>query len=233
MLAEILYKFGRKPESNPSGRMTKWIQCITRIRDDLQNGLKRKSGVSSFMISDQIQSRQNDRNYRRYFDTVTGPEIFRSHVADNLACCAFCTFLSRSDCHGYCFSCIRGAYETCSYLLPGIYPFSDTHFATAETEPVPWIYRIACPNFQRLDEAEYFKNFNDCGLPVTVANYEALEALYTGISRGKKPCHLCASVSLDIYLHCIESQTPRDNSPCTRICSEIACRYNNITLDQS
>jgi hypothetical protein len=80
-------------------------------------------------------------------------------------------------------------------------------------------------NLERLDSRKYFRNFTSNDLSVTTACYEAAEGIFRGISHGKRPCHICASVNLDIYNSCIRNGKAGENTPCNRIIAEISSHY--------
>ena len=167
----------------------------------------------------------DDKSYLKHFESVIGPEIYLKHAADFSVFCVFCSHLQRSSCHEYCFSCTKGTYKECSLLLPGTFSFTDSYFDALDEEFMPWIFKTPCTHFERLMPDKYFRNFLSVDHSITIACYEALEGIFFGISRGKRPCHICASVCLDIYNICTQTGKTTEDSPCDRIIAEISSQY--------
>jgi len=167
-----------------------------------------------------------DSSYIRYFKSCISPLLYQSHVNDYFICCAFCSNLYRTLCHNYCFSCLKKTHKKCSPLLPGTYTFGDSNFDTMENDFVPWIFKTPCTDFERLPEGKYFRNFNSLIPSITVANYEALEGIYIGISHGSRPCHICAAVNINIFNKCSKDETEIEKKPCDKILKEISEIFN-------
>jgi len=127
---------------------------------------------------------------------------------------------------------LKNTYKECSTLLPGIFSFHDSYFDAIENEFTPWIFRTPCTSFERLEKSRYFKNFTSNDQSITIANYESLEGIFLGISRGKKPCHICAAVSMDILKECKkcekEKESENENTPCSKVIEEISSRYSTV-----
>jgi hypothetical protein len=168
----------------------------------------------------------DDANYKKYFENTIGPSICQTQPNGYFISCAFCSKLEKSSCHDYCFRCSNGTYKTCSILIPGTYPFTDSYLNLIEEELTPWIFKTPCMDFERLDNQKYFKNFVSNELSATVACYETLEGLFTGLIREKKPCHLCASVHIDIYNTCSQENLMQEDKPCTKIIHAMAKNYH-------
>lgn len=171
----------------------------------------------------------DDTCYRKHFNKITKPEIYRKHSFEHFVCCAFCRNLERSRCHEFCFSCSIGTYRECGPLTPGTFEFTGSYVDMPENELKPWIFRTPCAQFERLDSRKYFRNFTSNDLSVTTACYEAAEGIFCGISHGKRPCHICASVNLDIYNSCIRNGKVEENTPCNRIITEISSHYKTLS----
>ncbi len=170
----------------------------------------------------------DDNKYRRHFLTYIGPEIYKKHLNTYFICCSFCSNLTKSSCHKYCFSCSKKVYDDCSLLLPGTYEHVCDRIDNNGEGIAPWIFRTPCTDFERLNGKSYFKHFTSGRQPVAISNYEALEGIFLGMIRGKRPCHICASVKLDIYNNCISREKLKEESPCEMILNEIAARYSAI-----
>ena len=170
-----------------------------------------------------------DKAYIRHFDADISPGIYKGHLDGCFVCCAFCQHLQKSSCHEYCFTCLKRTYMECSTLLPGIFSFVGSHFDAMESTHTPWIFKTPCTAFERLSKKKYFKNFNSNSQSITVANYEALEGIFTGISRGKSPCHICASVNIGIYNDCVRSDKNAEYRYCKEIIDQIRARYRVIS----
>ncbi|MDP4094230.1 MAG: hypothetical protein Q8920_12820 [Bacillota bacterium] len=180
-----------------------------------------------FSYMEKLSSDNDDRIYIKQFNKLTGPKIYQMHLNEYLISCAFCSHLSKSSCHEYCFKCSKGVYLDCSFLLPGTFSFSSAYFDNSDDHQ-PWIFKTPCSNFERLPENKYFRNFSTLSKSKTAANYEALEGIFTGLSRGKRPCHICASVNMEIYDNCSCSSASAETNPCDRIIDQISARYRAI-----
>jgi hypothetical protein len=192
---------------------------ITATLKKVFNLLKKK------FISYDLNITTGDRKYIKHFDKVLGLEIRNKHRELNLYCCAFCSNLEKSICHENCFSCSKKVFSDCGLLLPGIFPFMTNRQDTEGNDILPWAIIPCCKNFSQLDEHQYFKNFRAANESITVAYYETLEGLYLGISHGKKPCHICASINIDIYNSCYKNGICDDNKSCTKILDNILKYY--------
>lgn len=188
-----------------------------------------KNNSSLKALLGRINFTSDDRAYIKEFNEAIAPEIYRQHLDENLICCIFCRHLSKASCHEYCYKCQKGIYGECSSLLPGTFSFVDSRFSNPENAFVPWLFTTPCTAFERLSERNYFKNFGSYRPSVTVEYYEALEGIFTGFSRGKCPCHICAAVNLEIYNRCREEEIDIENSYCSRIIRQIANRYKAIS----
>lgn len=166
-----------------------------------------------------------DASYRRLFKACIYPKIYHKHAAANFTCCVFCTHLKKYHCHDFCFTCSKGTYKDCSHLLPGIFPYKDSYFDAVEEKYMPWIFRTPCTRFERLEYKRYFKHFSSFTLSARSANYEVLEGIFLGISQGRRPCHICASVNLDIYKKCSDEDMHVNKFPCDKIVSEISEKH--------
>ena len=170
----------------------------------------------------------DDSKYKKYFDQKIGPHISQMHHNNYFTSCAFCTHLQKSSCHEFCFSCSKKTYTECSLLLPGTFSFTDHYFDSAGNDLTPWVFKTPCTNFECLNSKRYFKHFISSEQSITVANFEALEGIFLGISRGKRPCHICASVNIGIFNKCSESDKIETNKSCPRIIDEISKKYQAI-----
>lgn len=173
-------------------------------------------------------SLEHDPGYRHYFRTWLAPRLLHRHLHDNHISCIFCSHLTQGLCHPFCFKCTKKSYADCSPLLPGIFPFTGAPSELLETTPVPWMFKTPCTAFERLSGEEYFRNFQKVAPSITTANLEVLEGLTTGISRGFKPCHVCASVDLAIYNRCTEEGYCSVPGACTRVLKEINKSYGTV-----
>lgn len=167
----------------------------------------------------------DDKKYKKYFECILGPKIYLLHLNENYICCNFCSHLKKSTCHDFCFVCSKGTYNECSNLLPGTFSFAGSYFDSLENNCTPWIFKTPCTSFERLDCRKYFKNFVHPNKLITVANYESLEGLFLGICRGKRPCHICASVNMEIFAKCSQDERTAKNTPCYRIIDELSAKY--------
>jgi len=109
--------------------------------------------------------------------------------------------------------------------LPGTFSFTGNSPVSGHRKNIPWIFKLPCPVFKRLDTKNYFRNFNSLKKGITVANYEVLEGLFLGKSGGKRPCHICASADINIYNKCRENKRIDKAKPCSRIIYEISKTY--------
>ena len=153
--------------------------------------------------------------------------IYNFHINSNLICCAFCSNMMRSECHEFCFKCSKGVYAGCSPLLPGTFSFNSGYTDSSDEEVMPWIFKTPCTGFERIVGKNYFRNFTSSDKSIAIANYEVLEGLFTGASRGKKPCHVCASVSMDIYKECSEQE--KNCQACSKVSKYISDKYEVIS----
>jgi hypothetical protein len=217
------------------------IWTTTKIKGDnmikkmwLLNNLKTTVNTLSYsgIIKNYLNSKSDlisyDSIYKKTFINVIGSEIYKQHIKSNLTFCAFCSHLTQSSCHVYCFKCKKNIYEECSSLLPGTFSFTDSYFDSIGDDFLPWLYKTPCTEFERLSPGNYYKHFNSTIKANTVANYEVLEGIFTGISRSQRPCHICASVDIDILNRCPESERQAKDIPCKKIINEISNKYNVI-----
>jgi hypothetical protein len=185
--------------------------------------IKRNTRIRSLLNNISLSS--EDKIFRNYFENTIAPRIYSLHLNDTFISCIFCSHLYRTYCHEYCFKCSKNTYSSCSVLLPGTYPFCDSYFDTIEHGFAPWMFKTPCINFDRLSEDEYFKNFISNDPSITTANYEALEGIFIGISSGEKPCHICASVNIKIYDHCMKTREAVENKPCNKIIRKLSKKF--------
>lgn len=167
----------------------------------------------------------DDIAYRRQFLSTTGRQIYHMHINSYYVSCAFCVHLRSSSCHKHCFTCRKGTYKECGPLLPGTFNFYGQFTDEPDADITPWILKTPCTAFERLPLRKYFRNFTKLSSSVTVTNYETVEGLFLGLSRGKRPCHICASVNVDIYNECSLKGDCVKTYPCSRIIEEIADKY--------
>ena len=179
-------------------------------------------------FADKLVFISDDKAYIRCFESSIGPDIYKKHLDEYFVCCAFCRHLQKSICHDNCFTCRLKSYHECSALLPGVFSFMENHFSAAENNIAPWIFRTPCTRFERLDRKQYYKNFSCFSQTVTVSYYEALEGIFTGMTRGKSPCHICASVNMGIYNGCRQEEKNAENKRCSKITEQIALRYRGL-----
>jgi hypothetical protein len=180
-----------------------------------------------YSISEEINLVFDDTKYKKYFENILGPMIYEFHINSNLTCCAFCSWLKRSKCHKFCSKCSKGVYEECSPLLPGTFSFSSNILDSSGEEQIPWIFKTPCTGFERITGKKCFKNFISKDRTITITNYEVLEGLFTGVTRGKKPCHICASASLDMYKQCSEQGS--ESKTCNKVSKYITDKYEVIS----
>jgi hypothetical protein len=173
-------------------------------------------------------SLDHDPGYRYYFRTWLAPRLLYGHLHGNYISCVFCAHLTQGLCHPYCFKCTRRSYWECSPLIPGTFSFTGAPAEIPEKQQVPWMFKTPCTAFERLTREEYFRNFRRLSPSITTANLEVLEGLMTGISRDRKPCHVCASVELNIYNRCTEEGYCSSPGPCSRVLQEIAGSYGAV-----
>ncbi len=178
------------------------------------------------LSSEEMSDLFDDSKYRKFFKEITGPEIYSKHISSGLVCCAFCSSLAQSHCHKFCFKCKKKVYTSCSPLLPGTFDYDSSYLNNSGTEATPWLYKTPCTGFERLVDTNYFRNFSTFSSSITVANFEVLEGIFMGITRNKRPCHICASVNMDIYTNCNEKDV--ENIPCKKILQEIAKKYDAL-----
>jgi hypothetical protein len=170
-----------------------------------------------------------DACYEKCFRDVISEQIYNKHISNNYISCAFCYHLTRTSFGSCSYTCSMLTYTDVSSLLPGIYTYYDKCLDSYQEYFSPWLYRTPCINFKRLDKYNYYRNFLSLRSSITIKNYEILEGLFTGISNGKRPCHLCASVDVHTYNRCLDDEKTSDTKPCSRIISEIFAKYSNTT----
>lgn len=170
----------------------------------------------------------DDSKYFKYFHSVIGPEIYHRQSRTYFVCCAFCTQLHKSNCHDFCFSCSKRVYPSCGSVLPESFSIGGLYYSKNNSEDRPWIFCTPCTNFESLNESKYFRNFVVPDNQITIANLEALEGLFLGFSRGKRPCHICASININLYNSCPHN-VRSELSPCHKFVYEIQQKYKAIT----
>lgn len=204
-------------------------QLVCKIKGSVSK--KNIRDIKSHIVEELLQEmspENNDRKYKKYFISHTGRELYTLHIQSNFICCAFCCHLTRSSCHNYCFSCKKNCYGECGPLLPGSFPFTGENIEKVEVEKIPWVFKIPCTSFERLRSHNYFRNFNSFSPTIAVTNFEVIEGIFTGLSRGKKPCHLCASVDLEIFNNCSNSSKAHGDEACSHVLDEISNKYNTL-----
>jgi len=169
----------------------------------------------------------DDIFYRMEFENTIKNFIYRKHVDASFMCCVFCIYLFRSPCHRFCFSCAKKTYNGCNQLLPGAFSFTDSYFGLTENELKPWAFKVPCKFFERLELRDYLRNFISLDNSATTANYEVLEGIFTGLSRGKRPCHICACVNKQIYNNCFRNAHTLNDTPCENIYNKISAEYRS------
>jgi len=169
-----------------------------------------------------------DENYKKSFENKIGLTFYRLHIVSNYVSCAFCSNLIKSGCHNYCFTCHKGIYKNCSNLLPGTFSFVNDFYDSLDNNIKPWLFKTPCTYFERSFKSEYYKNFTSNESSITTANFEALEGLFAGTNNGKRPCHICASVNMDIYKQCSKEEKVSVNSPCVEIMQNMIIEYKYI-----
>ncbi|MEN8908207.1 MAG: hypothetical protein ABF289_19810 [Clostridiales bacterium] len=171
----------------------------------------------------------NDTQYYKFFISTIGPRIFEVHSHKYFVCCAFCVNLNKSNCHDYCYSCSKKVYNECSSILPESFSFVGYHYNRVDDDDfIPWIFRTPCTAFERLTQGKYFKNFIASDNSITIGNFEALEGIFMGLCRGKKPCQICPSVNQNIFNNCSQEERLIENVPCNKLLHEIAIKYRSI-----
>lgn len=169
-----------------------------------------------------------DVAYIRNFEKIARPQIYNSHVEESYKCCAFCTNLACSSIYKNYFFCRKGIYPGYGQILPGIFPFTGSYADKDYIQTTPWMYKNPCAYFDRLEQDKYFRNFLFANCSITVSYYEVLEGIIYGICRGKRPCHICASVNMDIYDECWKKKLTEEDSPCYKIDRELRAYYSLI-----
>jgi hypothetical protein len=171
----------------------------------------------------------NDTQYYKFFLNTIGPRIFEIHSSQYFVCCAFCTKLLKSNCHEYCYSCSKNVYGECSSILPESFSFVGYNYNRVDSEDfVPWIFKTPCTAFVKLPQSKYFKNFIVSDNSITIGNFEALEGVFMGLCRGKRPCHICASVNNEVFSNCSQQERIIENVPCNKFLNQISLKYKAI-----
>lgn len=159
----------------------------------------------------------DDSVYRIYFEHSAAPKIYRYHMSTGYKSCVFCNHLKKSLYEKHNFICDKSSHEGYYNLLPGPFPFAKDISDANESCDLPWLFRTPCSHFNKLNKRNYFRNFTYFNTSVTVSYYEYLEGLYTGICDKKRPCNICASISLEIYKKCFEKGYTSQSTPCSKI----------------
>lgn len=167
----------------------------------------------------------DDISYRYYFNNTLSKIVYDLHSMDHTICCIFCSHLAKSRDSQCSFTCTNKTYTESAPLLPGIFSYPGRSAATQDYTPIPWFFKAPCKDFQRLGRSNYFRNFNYLNGSVSTANYENIEGILFGICRGKRPCHICASVDAEILNQCIKDEMSEKESPCSLVRSIIASHY--------
>ncbi len=171
----------------------------------------------------------SDWSYRKHFLRVIGVRIWYVQLYSGQASCAFCSYLKKAGCHPFCYRCSREVNGGCGLLLPMIIHSQGLPDGSGtEARSVPWVFRGPCGSFKRLPLFNYFKHFNLGSPSERTYAFEVLEGLFTGLTRGKRPCHICASVNIKIYKKCQESSLVYKDIPCSRTRGEISRAYGAV-----
>lgn len=166
-----------------------------------------------------------DLFFKKQFTRNNKQLIYEAHTRQGFTSCAFCTNLTRSNCHAHCLKCGMGSYIHCSPLLPGLMYYDKKNPDESDCLSIPWLYKKTCKYFNRLDMKNYFKNFKVPFSWLTVYNYEILEGLVYGLSARERPCHICATIDYTIYKKCVDREDFDKNTPCPKISSLMESIY--------
>ncbi len=167
-----------------------------------------------------------DTIYKWHFIRDYMPELYKRHTSELNANCIFCANLVRSGCHRHCLKCSIGTYIHCSPQLPGILYYEARHPYIIDRPAVPWYYKETCGSFRRLPQKHYFRNLHVLLSPIHIYNFEVLEGLENGLTSGKKPCHVCASMDYGLYRKCSGQEDFDVSTPCRKIISELRAIYH-------
>lgn len=189
-----------------------WFKLLTEIlaKNPMKQVLNESGRIESNI----------DLLYRMKFKKVLAPSLYEMHVKNDYVSCVFCSYLKRSYCHSSCFRCSKNMYNTCDCLLPG--PSSICENVPGHPFSTTWLFKSTCLHFQRLEKNKYTWNLDQDSLKNVITNYETVEGLFYGISNGARPCHICATIDLKLYLECTESENQSCVSkPCNMILEKI------------
>jgi hypothetical protein len=170
----------------------------------------------------------DDLTYRIYFKNKLAKIIYKLHSMDYTVSCVFCSNLVKSEDHKYSFTCLHKTYTGTAPLLPGTFSYSGSCPDIKDYSAIPWFFKAPCNYFKRLDSLNYFKNFKLLDSSLSTANYETIEGILFGITRGKRPCQICASVDAEIISECIKEEMSEKASPCSLVRGIIASHYKTI-----
>jgi hypothetical protein len=123
--------------------------------------------------------------------------------------------------------CNKKVYPSCGSVLPESFSIGGLYYNRKNAEDRPWIFSTPCTSFESFNEGKYFKNFIVPDNQITIANLEALEGLFLGFCRGRRPCHICASININLYNSC-PHQERSELRPCGRFVNEISVKYRSI-----
>ena len=174
----------------------------------------------------QIAISSTDRKYIKYFERELRSKIYHMQQSSGKYTCAFCLNLEKSTCHALCFKCNKNYYEGCGSLLPGTYPFMTKTLDANGNEIIPWTLISACGRYENPGKQDYFKNFMYTEQNIKISYYEAMEGIYTGFCRGRRPCHLCAGVNLELYNDCLKDENYDIDKPCSKVIEAITKCYS-------
>lgn len=174
----------------------------------------------------------DDLAYRLSFKHTIAQKIYEHHLNIRYKSCVFCHHLKESPYEKHRFICEKALGKTNSSLLPGPFHFLQLNYDDDDYSNLPWLFRTPCTDFNRLSKSSYFRNFTYFKTSITVAYYEYLEGLYLGICHNKRPCNICASISLSTYKKCFEDGKTPKNTPCGEIARLMygCCKDNESEL---
>ncbi|MGI6669663.1 MAG: hypothetical protein ACOX4M_09940 [Acetivibrionales bacterium] len=170
-----------------------------------------------------------DTRYKWHIIKDYMPGLYHRHIIENKASCLFCANLVRGGCHKHCLKCSIGTHIKCGPSLPGAIYKMPLYLDEAGYTAIPWFYRKPCGDFKRLPPYLYFKNLYPILGMAGTCNLEILEGLLEGLSSGIRPCHVCASVDYGLYKKCLSGECFDENTPCSKICSEIEAYYKSLS----
>jgi len=150
--------------------------------------------------------------YKFFFRKKYISDNYINHVTSDFKNCAFCANLYKSPENKSMLFCSVSGYPGQAPLLPDILSFDNT---------IPWFYRQPCAKFRRLNKKNYLRNFFHAFSEITIMNCEYLEAVTYGLSRGERPCYICASLNRSIYNRCFFKAGYNTKTPCRIISNKL------------